>query len=384
MSKLNVPQLRFSEFSGEWEETVVKNVLDTLIDCEHKTAPYVEYSKYLVVRTNNVKNGRLSYDEMKYTSYEGYKEWTQRKVPSHNDVLFTREAPAGESCLVPANKTICLGQRMVLLQPNLQKITTSFLLWFLQSNIGKKRIQKFVIGTTVTRINIKDIYRINCFIPSLLEQEKIASFLTAVDSKIEQLTQKQTLLQDYKKGVMQKIFSQEIRFKANDGSVFAEWEEKKLKEVLTIGSGKDYKHLDEGSIPVYGSGGYMTSVNNYLYDGESVCIGRKGTIDKPMFKSGKFWTVDTLFYTHSFKGTLPKFVYYIFQRVNWRKYSEASGVPSLSKSTIESIKVSIPTIEEQVKIATFLTSIDTKIDHNSKQLDQVKQFKKALLQQMFV
>jgi type I restriction enzyme S subunit len=109
-----------------------------------------------------------------------------------------------------------------------------------------------------------------------------------------------------------------------------EWEEKKLGNLLTIGNGKDYKHLSKGNIPVYGTGGYMLSVNDYLYDGESVCIGRKGTIDKPILLSGKFWTVDTLFYTHSFKNCLPKFIYLYFQCINWLDYNAASGVPSLT------------------------------------------------------
>ena len=86
------------------------------------------------------------------------------------------------------------------------------------------------------------------------------------------------------------------------GEFEGEWEEKKLREVLTIGSGKDYKHLGVGNIPVFGTGGLMTTVDAFLYDGETVCIGRKGTIDKPMYFKGKIWTVDTLFYTHSFKN----------------------------------------------------------------------------------
>lgn len=88
-----------------------------------------------------------------------------------------------------------------------------------------------------------------------------------------------------------------------------EWEELPMNKLLSIGSGKDYKHLSNGYIPVYGSGGYMLSVDDFLYDGESVCIGRKGTINKPLYLTGKFWTVDTLFYTHSFKNCLPKFIY---------------------------------------------------------------------------
>ena len=94
------------------------------------------------------------------------------------------------------------------------------------------------------------------------------------------------------------------------------WEVKPFQKLFSIGSGRDYKHLSSGNVPVYGSGGYMLSVDDYLYDGESVCIGRKGTINNPMFLTGKFWTVDTLFYTHSFQQCLPKFVFAIFQSID--------------------------------------------------------------------
>jgi restriction endonuclease S subunit len=167
------------------------------------------------------------------------------------------------------------------------------------------------------------------------------------------------------------------------GEFEGEWVEKPIENILKIGSGKDYKHLEKGVIPVYGTGGYMTSVNNYLYDGESVCIGRKGTIDKPRFVNGKFWTVDTLFFTHSWNNSVPKFVYSLFQKVNWKKYNEASGVPSLSKKTIEKIKINIPSLEEQKKIATFLTSIDKKIEQLNQKSTLLESYKKGVMQKIF-
>lgn len=161
------------------------------------------------------------------------------------------------------------------------------------------------------------------------------------------------------------------------------WEKTHIGKVLTIGSGKDYKHLLSGDVPVYGTGGYMLSVNDFLYDGESVCIGRKGTIDKPVFVTGKFWTVDTLFYTHSFENVLPKFIYACFQRVNWKLYNEASGVPSLSKTTIEGIGLNIPSLPEQTKIAAFLSTVDSKIDQLSQKKTLLEQYKKGVMQQLF-
>lgn len=166
------------------------------------------------------------------------------------------------------------------------------------------------------------------------------------------------------------------------------WKEYKLKNLCEIGNGKDYKHLSSGNIPLYGSGGYMTSVDDFLYDGESVCIGRKGTIDKPIFLTGKFWTVDTLFYTHSFNNCLPKFLYLIFQKINWYKYNEAGGIPSLSKTTIGEINVFAPVgkkgeLKEQQKIADCLSSLDELIEATTQKVEMLKEHKKGLMQRLF-
>lgn len=163
-----------------------------------------------------------------------------------------------------------------------------------------------------------------------------------------------------------------------------EWEEKPFKKLLSVGNGRDHKHLPDGEIPVYGSGGYMRSVNDYLYDGESVCIGRKGTIDKPFFLKGKFWTVDTLFYTHSFKDCIPHFIYLLFQNIEWKKHNEAGGVPSLSKTNIEKIPVLVPKkILEQKKISNCFSSLDALIAAQAEKIDALKTHKKGLMQQLF-
>ena len=162
-----------------------------------------------------------------------------------------------------------------------------------------------------------------------------------------------------------------------------EWQVKKLGDVLSIGSGRDYKHLKDGNIPVYGTGGLMTHVNDYLYDGKSVAIGRKGTIDQPQFLKGQFWTVDTLFYTHDYKNSIPEFIFLLFQIINWKKWNEASGVPSLSSSTIKSIKVNIPSKPEQEKIADFLTAVDERIAVGEKKLELLETYKRGVMQKIF-
>jgi type I restriction enzyme S subunit len=163
----------------------------------------------------------------------------------------------------------------------------------------------------------------------------------------------------------------------------ASWVSKPFDELFTIGNGRDYKHLQPGPVPVYGSGGYMLSVNDHLYDGESVCIGRKGTIDRPMFLTGPFWTVDTLFYTHTFTCCLPKFIFAIFQQIDWSTHNEAGGVPSLSKTNIQKIQTAVPSISEQQRISDCLGSLDELVAAQARKVEALKAHKKGLMQQLF-
>ena len=270
-------------------------------------------------------------------------------------------------------------QRVYCLHGFKKEINGKFVFHYFSEKFNR-RVMQLSAKNSVDSVRRSMITDMPISTPSLNEQTKIANFLSEIDEKIAQLTQKRELLTQNKKGMMQKILNQEIRFKEFSDS----WKSQPIGEILTIGSGRDYKHLKAGQVPVFGTGGLMTTVDGFLHDGETVCIGRKGTIDKPMYFNGKLWTVDTLFYTHSFKNMIPKFVFYLFQRVNWQEHNEASGVPSLSKSTIEKIVLSFPSLLEQKKIANFLSAIDEKITATESALDYAKQYKKSLLQQMFV
>ena len=162
------------------------------------------------------------------------------------------------------------------------------------------------------------------------------------------------------------------------------WEQRKLEEVITVGNGMDYKHLSEGDIPVYGTGGYMLSVDKALsYDKDAIGIGRKGTIDKPYVLKAPFWTVDTLFYCIPKEDYSLDFVYCIFQNVNWKEKDESTGVPSLSKVNINSTDVKVPTLAEQEKIGAYFAQLDNLITLHQRKYDKLTKVKKAMLEKMF-
>ncbi|HDE0666793.1 TPA: restriction endonuclease subunit S [Staphylococcus aureus] len=171
----------------------------------------------------------------------------------------------------------------------------------------------------------------------------------------------------------------ELRFPGFEG----EWEEKKLESIIKVNSGKDYKHLDKGDIPVYGTGGYMTSVSEPLSEIDAVGIGRKGTINKPYLLEAPFWTVDTLFYCTPKKETDILFILSLFRKINWKVYDESTGVPRLSKQTINKINRFVPTNKEQQKIGKFFSKLDRQIELQEQKLELLQQQKKGYMQKIF-
>ncbi|MBY4956442.1 restriction endonuclease subunit S [Streptococcus suis] len=162
------------------------------------------------------------------------------------------------------------------------------------------------------------------------------------------------------------------------------WELRKLGEVVEVCSGRDYKHLGVGSIPVYGTGGYMLSVSEALSkNNDAIGIGRKGTIDSPYILRAPFWTVDTLFYCIPNDGFTLEFAYSIFQNINWKSMDESTGVPSLSKNGINNVKVLTPKIKEQSAIGTFFSTLDRHITLHQRKLDMLKEQKKTYLKLLF-
>ena len=224
-------------------------------------------------------------------------------------------------------------------------------------------------------------------LPKKEEQDWIAKFFKHLDTLITLHQRKYEKLVNIKKSMLDKMFPKngasvpEIRFKG-----FTDlWEQRKLGEMVDVCSGMDYKHLSEGDIPVYGTGGYMLSVNKALsYDRNAVGIGRKGTIDKPYILKAPFWTVDTLFYAIPKDSKNIDFTFDVFQKVDWKKKDESTGVPSLSKIAINETSISTPSKLEQERIGSFFRNLDTLITLHQRKLEKLQNIKKSCLEKMFV
>ncbi|WP_247914382.1 restriction endonuclease subunit S [Streptococcus vestibularis] len=161
------------------------------------------------------------------------------------------------------------------------------------------------------------------------------------------------------------------------------WKRLKYEDVIEVNSGKDYKHLDKGDIPVYGTGGYMLSVSEAITNKDGVGIGRKGTINKPYILKAPYWTVDTLFFCIPKNKYNLYFINAIFERTQWERFDESTGVPSLSKLTINNIQNYFPSFDEQSAIGSLFRTLDDLLSSYKDNLTNYQSLKRTMLSKMF-
>ena len=161
------------------------------------------------------------------------------------------------------------------------------------------------------------------------------------------------------------------------------WKRLKYEDVIEVNSGKDYKHLDKGDIPVYGTGGYMLSVSEAITNKDGVGIGRKGTINKPYILKAPYWTVDTLFFCIPKNKYNLYFINAIFERTQWERFDESTGVPSLSKFTINNIQNYFPSFDEQSAIGSLFRTLDDILTSYKDNLANYHSLKATMLSKMF-
>ena len=265
-------------------------------------------------------------------------------------------------------------------------ITIEYFFYYFSKNFYK-RVQAMTAKTSVDSVRLEMIAEMKINYPNQNEQIKIGNFFKQLDDTITLQERKLSLLKLMKKGFLQQLFPKneqvlpDIRF-TNFQEV---WQQRKFEDIIEIKSGKDYKHLNQGNIPVYGTGGYMLSVDKALsYDKDAIGIGRKGTINNPYLLHAPFWTVDTLFYAIPIKNNNLIFIKSLFQLINWNKFDESTGVPSLSKAVINKVNVKVPENKEQSKIGDFFSQLEKNISFQEKKIEELKQVKIAFLQKLFI
>ena len=401
------PKLRFSGFDDKYKRDQLLSFLKLITYGFTNPMPEDECGPYMLT-AKDIKEGRILYESCRRTSYEAYGELlTDKSRPVIGDILLTKDGTLGRLA-VAGKKKCCINQSVALLRPE-ESVLSKYLKYLLESSKYQGEMLRNVGGSTIKHIYITVVDKMFVNVPTLPEQEKIVSFISAVDKKIEQLTTKKKLLEQYKKGVMQKIFSQQIRFKDDNGKNCPDWQEKKLGDMLV-------KVIDNRgkTPPVTDSGILLIEVNalgNRLVDyskvGKYVSEDTYNDWFRGHIESGDvlFSTVGSTAVCSLYDATIKSAIaqnivglryasennsfllYLLTEKRNNHEFKRIEMVavqPSVKVSQMIHIKFDVPSLLEQDKIASFLSGIDKKTESVQSQINQTQTFKKGLLQQLFV
>lgn len=418
--KNNIPKLRFPEFSDELECRTIQSITARIGDGLHATPLYDDSGEYYFINGNSLGNKKVSLHTAKRISKSEYIRYPN--YITDQSILMSINGTIG-SLSYYKNEPVLLGKSICFINV-LPNVVNDFVFHYLTS----EQIQKYFIseltGSTIKNLSLATIRNTKLQLPFVDEQTKIADFLTSVDDKTQQLTKKKSLLEQYRKGVMQEIFSQQIRFKDDNGSDYPNWKSDKLGDVLlfirnnsfsrnqlNLNSGiiqnihygdihtKFKNHIDVASsvIPYINDDVSIESIQNHEYcqDGDLI-IADASEDYKDVGKAVEIKNIGTKKILSGLHTILARnkisfalgFKAYLMQSTHVRSQIEkiANGISVLgiSKTNLANISFDYPCLEEQTKISNFIASIDDKITQVNNNLEQTKLFKKSLLQQLFI
>lgn len=375
------PKIRFKGFDGDWEQ---RKFCDFTWDAGKRNKENLNLVPYAITNEHGFIPQSEAHDEF------GYMKDTDRRayniVEPNSFAYNPARINVGSLGYYEGTENVIVSSLYEVFK-TAEYVDDRFLWHWLKSPELPKWIGKLQEGSVRLYFYYDKLCECVLQMPSVEEQRKISKYLDSLDHLITLHQKKFEQLTILKKYMLQKMFPQngsdkpEIRFEGFTD----DWEQRKLSDVVDVRSGRDYKHLEEGDIPVYGTGGYMLSVSEALSDDEdAIGIGRKGTIDNPYILRAPFWTVDTLFYAVPREKHDLNFVYGIFQNINWKAKDESTGVPSLSKATINAVSTMTPDYEEQRLIGEYFSNLDHLITLHQQKCDELRNAKKFMLQNMFI
>ncbi|MGK7959386.1 restriction endonuclease subunit S [Crocosphaera sp.] len=349
-----------------------------------------------LVRATNIERGKLVEKGLVFVSPDDV-PWERNPALKENDILVVRSgAYTADSAIIPRKYHGSIAGFDMILRPT--RVNPKYLSYTLLSNyLFKDQLILSSFRAAQPHLNKEELGTALIALPSVSEQKTIAHYLdtktTQIDRKIDLLTQKAQRYEELKRSLINETvtrgLNKSVPMKDSGiewiGEIPEHWEIRRLKDLAEIKGGRDSKdvELEEGQYPIYGSGGIFGKASKYLYAKPSVLLGRKGTIDKPLFVTKPFWSVETMFYTEIKKNVEPKFFYYQCLTIKFGLYLYGSAVPSMSSSVLSRTLFSTPNRDEQEEIVTYLDTktaqIDQIIQTINTQIEKLKELRKTLI-----
>jgi type I restriction enzyme S subunit len=383
------PKLRFPEYKGNWKIKSLGDIGEFIGGGTPSTSNDKFWNGDINWFTPTEIKKDYVYDSLRKISELGLQKSSAKLLPV-GTILLTTRATIGDVAIATIKCTTNQGFQSLV--TNEFHYNYFIFNWFKKS---KHLLMEKANGSTFPEISKSAIEKIALYIPSLEEQTKIANFLTSVDEKLNLLKEKKSLLEDYKKGIMQKIFNQELRFKDDNGNDFKDWEEKQVKDIFKVTRGTVLSMLmvkenieDDFKYPVYSSQtkqkGLAGYYNSFLFENAITWTTDGAGAGDVNYREGKFYCTNVCGVLINDDGYCNLLIAEILNSVS-RKYVSYVGNPKLMNNVMADITIYIPSsIKEQDKISEFLSAIDEKIELVSNQIQDTQEYKKGLLQQMFV
>jgi len=369
-----------------WDEMKMVDACEILTCGVASTPKYVDEEIGIpFLSAQNVRDGEVVLNKYKYISKEFHEKLTSKNKPTKGDLLYSRVgAKYGEAGVVEHNFEFSVYVSVTLIRAKKEILNNYFLKHYLNSPRIKELAKQSVTSSGVPNLNVKSVREFPVPLPPLLQQKQIVAILDKAFAEIDtaKANAKQNLqnAKELFKSYLQNIFE-------NKGD---DWEEAKWIEVLDIRSGRNQKEVldPNGDFPILGSAGkIMGYANSYLCEENTTIIGRKGTINNPIFVTTKFWNVDTAFGLHAGEKLSSKFLYYFCKSFDFTGMDKGSGRPSLVKTDLLQINISFPSIPEQEKI---INKIDAFYSETKKletiytqKIADLEEMKKSILKKAF-
>jgi type I restriction enzyme, S subunit len=387
-----VPMLRFSEFTGGWKSVSFSSLceLKGRIGYRGYTVADIvaEDSGVIALSPSNINSsGDFQHKNDTYISWFKYEESPEIMVENGHILLVKTGSTYGKAALIEGfGEKATVNPQVVVIKP--RNTNSRFLYSIVIGSRFQKQIHETVVGGALPTLSQASVLNYSVNTCTLLEQQKIADFLGAVDARVGLLRRRRDALRAYKKGMMQRLFSQELRFTKPDGSPFPDWQEKRLGEVseTVTGSSNREDSTEQGDYVFFDRSSDVRASARFLFDCEAIIVAGEGKDFPPRHFVGKFDLHQRTYATMNFGNNSGRFLFYWidWHRAHFLKHSVGSTMPSLRMGSFSHFPVSLPHPEEQQKIADTLTALDAKIDAVTAQMDAMLRFKKGLLQQMFV
>ena len=379
---MNIPEVRFPEFTEEWEKQKLSNILEFEYGMNAAGKEFDGENKY--IRITDIEESSRKFLQTKLVSPEG--KVTEKYRVKFGDILFARTgASTGKTYKYIDNdgKIYFAG---FLIRGRVDKKTSVDFIFYLTLNYKYKSwINVMSMRSGQPGINAKEYGSYEFRIPKIEEQQKIGDFFTLLDKRIEQQEQKIALLKDYKKAMMQKIFSQKIRFKDDNGNDYPDWEEKKLGKICRVKSSQLTNNVVEeiGKYPVYGANSIVGYTENYEVN-KYVSIVKDGAgVGRIAFINNKSSVLGTLQYLIGIEIT-TEFLYVLLNNVNFKLYQTGTTIPHIYFKDYSKMIIDIPCQLEQEKISSFLFAMDLNLENQEAILNNLKEQKQGLLRKMFI